>query len=145
MRQKGFTLLELVMALGVILILAAIAIPALVGQREKSKNIGTLKQANSVITEIIHQKAFGISGATIIDNIRGTGPTPVPSFIQAKNPWDPAVPAFVVGTASAPGQIGMAAGTMTDSDGSQPPAIIVTYMTRSSGTNTVVTTPIKLN
>ncbi len=98
--QKGFTLIELLLVLAIIGIISAIAIPALLGQRARSRDKSAQQNATSGISDIVaaydKAKETGVA-LTSEANLQaiclvGTGMTPAapqcPQFLNAKNPWD---------------------------------------------------------
>ena len=50
--QKGFTLIELLLVLAIIGIISAIAVPALLGQRENAKNKATAALADGLVAAV---------------------------------------------------------------------------------------------
>ena len=99
-KQSGFTLIELLLVLAIIGIISAIAIPALLGQRARSRDKSATQNATSGLSDVVatYDKAKEV-GANVAAaaNLQavcllGTGMVPVvpqvPQFLDAKNPWN---------------------------------------------------------
>ena len=143
-KQSGFTLIELLLVLAIIGIISAIAIPALLGQREKAKAKSTQDNAASISAEI----------ARVADDLReqsGAQPTPaavvaavisLSNYAKTKNSYAPATAAYVNGTAgSTLGAVYLeAVPSYTDPATSRTyPAVKVTPIFKSTVTNATVT------
>ncbi len=109
MKSSGFTLIELLLVLAIIGIISAIAIPALLGQRESARNKATMTNAaharSTLVTAIgdldkpAAARPDDLAAATTVEDIltavsaRSIFDASQP--IGAKNPFDPARPAYL--------------------------------------------------
>jgi prepilin-type N-terminal cleavage/methylation domain-containing protein len=102
--QKGFTLIELLLVLAIIGIISAIAIPALLGQREKAKAKATQSMVANIAGEL----------ARVNDDLRAKGGSTPPTaaavvsavlklsnykFPAAKNPYGGSAAPYQTGAA----------------------------------------------
>jgi type IV pilus assembly protein PilA len=94
-KQAGFTLIELLLVLAIIGIISAIAIPALLGQRARSRDRAAVANANSIVSDLVasYDKARDagmiFSTGNFITIACGDSATPlIPQFFTAANPWN---------------------------------------------------------
>ncbi|MBI1753942.1 MAG: prepilin-type N-terminal cleavage/methylation domain-containing protein [Acidobacteria bacterium] len=150
-KQSGFTLIELLLVLAIIGIIAAIAIPALLGQREKAKAKATQSMVANIAGEL----------ARVNDDLRQTGTTPTAAavvtavlklsnynFPAAKNPYGGSTAPY---TAAAAGTtLGLvyltANSTYSDPATSKTyPAVVVTATYKDGTTTPKVTKVVALD
>ena len=134
-RQSGFTLIELLLVLAIIGIVSAIAIPALLGQRESARRRATEATANSVASEIASAAKLQTAPtyATVFTNYVATMPNFV--FPACKNAYTPTsgISALVGRAAAANGEVGATAVAGLDAAGNPANLISVTFMHTLSG------------
>lgn len=97
-KQSGFTLIELLLVLAIIGIISAIAIPALLSQRARARDKGSISNLTGFINDAVGQydkyKEEGLTTAQITTSLanylRATHPA-----TKDKNPWNAALGAYV--------------------------------------------------
>ncbi len=72
--SKGFSLIELLIVVAVILIIAAIAIPNFIKSRMRANEAGAVQSARNIVTaEVVYSSTYGIGYAA---SLAALGPTP---------------------------------------------------------------------
>jgi prepilin-type N-terminal cleavage/methylation domain-containing protein len=142
--QKGFTLIELLLVVAIIGILAGVAVPALLGQRDNTRMVATNSNAKAVETEIVHQNAFNITSAQIVANITALGKFKYPA---TKNPYGGVGNILVAGTAGNPGEVGLVVmpGAGRKPDNTPCDIIRLSWQTREGGVAKNYTTDVPLD
>ncbi len=128
--QKGFTLIELLLVLAIIGIISAIAVPAMLGQRENARQKATEAAAGAIKAEIatyaegLRKQGIAPTGAGVLAALTTQAAYTTPS---AKNAYIPTLSPYVAATATANGEVGLVAGTATGPDAQTYNVINVSY------------------
>jgi prepilin-type N-terminal cleavage/methylation domain-containing protein len=96
-KQTGFTLIELLLALAVIGIVTAIAAPAYLGQRARTRDQAAMANAQALVGDLVagydQCRELGLamnSPASFTTHVLGTASLPrIPAYWRTRNPWSP--------------------------------------------------------
>lgn len=148
-KQSGFTLIELLLVLAIIGIISAIAIPALLGQREAARNKATASNAANVrgglVTGIealelpVAQRPNDLAGAATVDDVLAVVSARdeynIANAKSGRNPFDRALAAYTFAAAGgAPTQYGNVGVSNSELDAATGlPAIAIGYGIRVKG------------
>ncbi len=149
-KQTGFTLIELLLVLAIIGIISAIAIPALLGQRESARNRATASNASNIAGAL--QVALGIvedepaGNRSVKDLDSATKMADVITAVKdrteyknMKNPFDQSKDAYNFGKAAAtPGEVGCVAEQDKTTEQNR---ITISYQTKVKGAKVDNTLP----
>jgi prepilin-type N-terminal cleavage/methylation domain-containing protein len=150
-KQSGFTLIELLLVLAIIGIISAIAIPALLGQRERAK----AKAVGSMVANITGECA------RVNDALRDSGTAPTAAAVvaavltldnykypAAKNPYGGTVSPYAATGATGLGSVLLSANDSYSDPadtGKTYPAVIVTSTYKDGSTVRTVTKVVALD
>ncbi|MBI4912074.1 MAG: prepilin-type N-terminal cleavage/methylation domain-containing protein [Acidobacteria bacterium] len=149
-KQSGFTLIELLLVLAIIGIIAAIAIPALLGQRNRAKAKAVQQMVSSVAGEIARtsdtMKELSLanwSGPAVVNAITALSNYAYPA---AKNPYGGTVTPYHTGAPAGPGEVGLVFNNafLDPANGQQYPAIIVQGQYQDPNNNMAAATASKV-
>ena len=127
-KQSGFTLIELLLVLAIIGIISAIAIPALLGQRERAKAKAVQANVDAIAGECARvndqQKEAGtvITAGSVVAMVLQLSNYSLPN---AKNPYNGAQVAYAT-AGSTTGQVVAVGNAVTDVTGSAYSGVTIT-------------------
>jgi type IV pilus assembly protein PilA len=110
-KQSGFTLIELLLVLAIIGIISAIAVPAILSQRDRARDLSSVANCKNIMTSFLGiPDAFEEAGksaiikdaASFVKEIIGTkaDDSLFPNLWNAKNPHAPTTQGYNTGTPS---------------------------------------------
>lgn len=139
-KQSGFTLIELLLVLAIIGIIAAIAIPALLGQRERAKAKAVQGNVNNIAGECARINDSMKENGTVLsptDIVTSVLTLPNYSLPNAKNPYDGSKCAYSSSATDA-GTVTATGSAVTDVTGSSYSAVVIVGNYLQGGTATTI-------
>lgn len=145
--QKGFTLIELLLVLAIIGIISAIAIPAMLGQRENARQKATEGAAAAIKGELVayadglRKKGTSPTAAAVLSGVNALDAYKFPA---AKNAYTPTASPYTSATAAKDGEVGLVAGSALGADGASYEVIVVSYK-HAGAASTVAVSPVSID
>ena len=139
--QKGFTLIELLLVLAIIGIISAIAIPALLGQRESARQKATESAAGAIKAELVvwaEQTRKAGTAPTASAAVLAVMAMPQYTYPAVKNAYVPTSSPYSATAATTSGYVGLVAGTTSAADGVAYQTVTVNFVHAGGSGSAVV-------
>lgn len=148
-KQSGFTLIELLLVLAIIGIISAIAIPALLGQRERAKAKATLGNMDAIagecarINDTLKENGTVAAAGDVVTSVLALSNFNTPATLNA---YSATVAPFVSSGTAGTGQVALDGTNYVDpATGQSYSAVIITCTYLKSGLGTTSTKVVALD
>nr|WP_320132887.1 type II secretion system protein [uncultured Holophaga sp.] len=148
-KQSGFTLIELLLVLAIIGIISAIAIPALLGQRERAKAKATQGNADAIagecarVNDTMKENGTAVTATEVVGSVLALSNFTTPNTV---NPYYAGSAPFIAAATGGVGQVALNGTNYTDpATGQSYSAVIITALYLKGGVSASTTKIVALD